>query len=256
MSKKIEYEEFLRRSHERHGEKFTYDEKTREFYNGSHSIVPIVCPVHGEMWVEARSHWKYDCEKCSYAVRGKMYGSSTEDFIEKARNVHGDKYDYSNVSYLKAHDKVNIICPIHGSFSQTPNYHLNGKGCPYCKESHLERRLCLYLASKGIIFEKFKHFEWLGKQELDFYLPKHKIGIECQGKQHFKLGGWSPKFDFEKMYVLDKKKNDLCFANGLKLLYTIDKIFFKKALEFDLYSENNLFYNFNDLVEEINKVES
>lgn len=57
---------------------------------------------------------------------------TTEQFIEKAKKVHGDKYDYSKVKYINAQTKVCIICPIHGEFWQTPNRHLSGSGCPRC----------------------------------------------------------------------------------------------------------------------------
>jgi len=57
---------------------------------------------------------------------------TTEAFIERAREVHDDKYDYSKVAYVETHQKVNIICPEHGSFPQTPSSHLQGNGCPGC----------------------------------------------------------------------------------------------------------------------------
>ena len=53
-------------------------------------------------------------------------------FIEKAKRIHGNKYDYSLVDYIKAIEKVNIICPVHGIFQQTPNVHLSKSGCPKC----------------------------------------------------------------------------------------------------------------------------
>lgn len=58
--------------------------------------------------------------------------SSTENFISKARKIHGDKYDYSKTVYVKAKSKVIIICSKHGEFDQTPNGHLNGSGCRMC----------------------------------------------------------------------------------------------------------------------------
>ena len=58
---------------------------------------------------------------------------TTEEFINRARKVHGNKYGYSKVEYKNAHTKVCIICPIHGEFWQIPNDHLNGCGCPKCK---------------------------------------------------------------------------------------------------------------------------
>ena len=61
-----------------------------------------------------------------------MEKTKNEIFIEKAKKVHGDKYDYSKVEYVNAKTKVCIICPKHGEFWQTPNTHLSGKGCIHC----------------------------------------------------------------------------------------------------------------------------
>ena len=57
---------------------------------------------------------------------------TTEEFIEKAKKIHGDKYDYSITDYRDSHTKITIICPIHGEFEQTPTNHLAGYGCPTC----------------------------------------------------------------------------------------------------------------------------
>ena len=57
---------------------------------------------------------------------------TTEEFIEKARKVHGDKYDYSKVEYKNKRSKVTIICPKHGEFTQYASCHLQGEGCPEC----------------------------------------------------------------------------------------------------------------------------
>ena len=53
-------------------------------------------------------------------------------FIEKAKNRHGDKYDYSKVEYINSTTKVCIICKEHGEFWQTPQGHVRGQGCPKC----------------------------------------------------------------------------------------------------------------------------
>ena len=57
---------------------------------------------------------------------------TTEEFIAKAKAVHGDRYDYSHVNYMDYRSKVCIICPKHGEFWQRPDIHLQGKGCPKC----------------------------------------------------------------------------------------------------------------------------
>ena len=57
---------------------------------------------------------------------------TTEEFIERAREVHGDRYDYSQTVYRKSKETVDIICPIHGLFQQTAISHLCGHGCYKC----------------------------------------------------------------------------------------------------------------------------
>lgn len=57
---------------------------------------------------------------------------TTNEFIEKSKLIHGDKYDYSNVEYISAKDKIKIICKEHGEWLQTPSNHLSGFGCSKC----------------------------------------------------------------------------------------------------------------------------
>lgn len=57
---------------------------------------------------------------------------TTEEFIRRAKEVHGDKYDYSKAKYIDCKTKVCIICPIHGEFWQIPTEHLRLRGCPEC----------------------------------------------------------------------------------------------------------------------------
>lgn len=57
---------------------------------------------------------------------------TTESFISRAKQVHGNKYDYSKLNYVRMKDKVCIVCPIHGEFWQKAYSHLHGIGCRYC----------------------------------------------------------------------------------------------------------------------------
>ena len=82
-----------------------------------------------------------------------------------------------------------------------------------------------YLDDVGITYDYQKRFDWLGRQSLDFYLPNYKVGIECQGEQHFfpidfagKGVEWACK-KFDKLIKRDKRKKKLCEENGVKLLY-------------------------------------
>ena len=57
---------------------------------------------------------------------------TTEEFIKKSKEIHGDRYDYSKVNYITAKTKVCIICPKHGEFWMEPVNHLSGQNCPKC----------------------------------------------------------------------------------------------------------------------------
>jgi len=57
---------------------------------------------------------------------------TTKEFISKAKKIHDNKYDYSNVEYENAKTKVKIICKKHGIFEQQPQHHLSGHECFKC----------------------------------------------------------------------------------------------------------------------------
>ncbi|CAL9959509.1 endonuclease [Vibrio phage K165] len=61
---------------------------------------------------------------------------TTQDFIDRAKIVHGDTYDYSSVEYTGSRYKVDIVCRKHGPFTQKANNHLNGNGCQRCAKVH------------------------------------------------------------------------------------------------------------------------
>ena len=223
MPKKLTKEEFIKKANEKHNGKYDY---SNVVYVNSTTKVCIICPEHDEFWQRPRGHLQgKGCSKCAYELNGKRRRSSLTNFITKARKVHGDKYDYSKVDYVNNYTKVCIICPEHMEFWQEANSHLRGHGCPKCNLSHLERSVMTYLNEVGITYNYQKHFNWLGRQSLDFYLPDYNVGIECQGEQHFfpvdfkgKGVEWACKM-FNKTVSCDKRKKTLCEKHGVKLLY-------------------------------------
>ena len=67
---------------------------------------------------------------------------TTEDFIKKSKEKHGNKYDYSESEYVDSKTNVKIICPKHGLFLQNPQSHYSGSECPICAKSiRVENRL-------------------------------------------------------------------------------------------------------------------
>ena len=216
-------EEWIASARKVHDNKYDY---SKVKYINANTKVCIICPKHGEFWQTPSSHLKgCGCPKCSADNLRERYTSTKEEFIEKAHEVHKEKYDYSKVKYVNCETKVCIICPDHGEFWQSPHNHLSGYGCPKCNLSHLERSLMNYLDDVGITYDSQKRFDWLGLQSLDFYLPDYKVGIECQGEQHFfpvdfagKGVEWACK-EFDKLIKRDKRKKALCEEHGVKLLY-------------------------------------
>lgn len=210
--------DFIEKARKIHGDKYDYS-KVR--YVNAVTKVCIICPEHGEFWIKPNNHLcGQGCSECGIVSRGLLSRSNTSQFIEKARKIHGGKYDYSKVDYIKNSEKVCIICPEHGEFWQTPREHLSGYGCAKCKTSYLEKELINCFEKAGISYQYEKRFSWLGRKSLDFYLPQYHVAIECQGEQHYKpikyFGGADK---FQKTILRDQKKKEECESHGVKLLY-------------------------------------
>ena len=238
-------EEYIRECQKIHGNKYDY---SKTIYKNAFTPVTIICPEHGEYFQIARVHlYGHGCPEC---VNKKKYDLSY--FIEKARSIHGDKYDYSSIKEIKNNrDYLPIICPKHGVFYQTADNHINQKqGCPKCMTSHLENDMCAFLKENEIDYEFKKKFKWLGKQHLDFYLPKYNIAIECQGEQHFIPCNFGSKNKtkeecFERVNNLDNNKKKLCSKHNIKLLYF--------AYNKKLNLPKNIITNYEDLLKKIKK---
>ena len=149
MSKKLTQEEFLERVKEVHCDTYRYD---KTVVKGSKIPVIITCPIHGDFEQRPGDHLRgCGCPLCGIEKSRKAKRNTTEEFIEKAKKVHGNKYDYSKVEYIDKLTPVIIICPIHGEFTQTPDTHLNGSGCQKCGVEKSKQTA----ASQKLTTEKF-----------------------------------------------------------------------------------------------------
>ncbi|MCE5388267.1 MAG: hypothetical protein K0041_06775 [Acidithiobacillus sp.] len=129
-SKTLTQEQFLEKVKEVHGEKYDLSEAV---YTGRKVKVKVICGKHGPFWIVANNLFMGNgCPECGSEKRKKSLTSTTEAFIEKAKKVHGDKYDYSLVDYVSAKTKVRMVCPKHGEWMAEPNGFLCGRGCPKC----------------------------------------------------------------------------------------------------------------------------
>lgn len=252
-------DEWIKKARNVHGDKYLYDKVS---YNGSDKKVLITCPIHGDFWQEAASHLSgVGCPKCKGGVE-----LSTEEYIDKLRQVHGNKYDYSKVNYVNAKTKINIICSRHGVFSQLPYQHLKGQGCPKCKSSKLENLLIRLFDKKGLRYTyqyKVKNDKTL---YCDFLLNDYDTVIECQGEQHFIPTSFDKnkninrcKESYEKILEYDNLKYAYCINNGLDIVYfTIPKYFNTENVNINtsFYKDKNLLTNTEQLLEYINNKQS
>ena len=213
--------DFINDAKKIHGEKYDY---SKVEYVNNHTKVCIICPIHGEFWQTPKSHLSgRGCSKCRGDKLSKKFSLSATQFIEKAKQVHGNKYDYSKVDYINNSTKVCIICPKHGEFWQTPKDHIKGKGCPRCIESKLEAKIRTKLEEENIIYIEYckkNTLPFLNKLSLDFYLPEYNVGIECQGEGHFKpIKHFGGNEKFEYRIKNDNIKKEICDKNNIHLLY-------------------------------------
>jgi len=116
---------FIDKATKKHDGKYTYSNVE---YTGTYEKVTITCPEHGDFEQVAKDHINgCGCQECD-----GTYKIDRNEFIKRARAVHGDTYDYSPTVYRTDNTKVDIVCQYHGTFNQTPNAHLRGQGCRRC----------------------------------------------------------------------------------------------------------------------------
>ena len=258
-------EEFINECKKIYGNVFTY-EKTK--YKNLSTKVTITSPVYGDIvvlpsiFLNGKSMYA-KCSKYKKDIIEKWYNAfyknedtsekdyKTLNFINKAKAVHGNFYDYSKVIYNKCNEKITVICPIHGEFKIAPSKHLQGQGCKRCKKSFLEREMADFLERHNINFVQEKFFSWLkmdGYLFYDLYLPDCNIAIECQGEQHYsKNTRWSKTFDITQKR--DKTKYTLSKEHNVDIIYFTKKSFYVE----NEYNKDNTFFKLMDVLTYINK---
>jgi len=168
-AKSFTTEQFIEKAKKIYESKYDY---SLVEYKGINNKVKIICPIHGIYEQEASVHLKgIGCPKCSGHLGNKK--CNTEYFIEKARKVHGDKYDYSKVNYVNATTPIKIICQEHGEFEQRPDKHLAGHNCPKCTK-HYKRNTTEFIEEANII-----HNNKYNYSKVNFVNVHTKVIIIC-----------------------------------------------------------------------------
>ncbi|AYV76591.1 MAG: hypothetical protein Terrestrivirus9_28 [Terrestrivirus sp.] len=169
--------EFIKRSNKIHNNTYDY---SKAIYTTSDEDIEIICKTHGSFFQSPSNHLSdKGCVKCYHDTKRKTNG----EFINDAKKIHGDMYDYSNVNYIDVETKVEIICKKHGSFCQQPKHHLNLKekrGCRKCAVicySKKSIKWLEYVANQKNV--KIQHAE----NEGEFRIPETKYSADGYCKE-------------------------------------------------------------------------
>lgn len=231
MKKVLTQDEVIRRFKEVHkGENLDYSQVV---YVNMRTEVKIISHdldengiEYGEFWQKPSIHLK-GCTHPKIGIKKQIKAQSytTETFIEKAKAVHKDDYDYSLVDYKNSREKVRIICNkmnnkgvIHGEFLATPDAFLQGKGCPKCGNSisRSEDEIAEYIESllgKDSVVRRDKTV--LDGMEIDIFVPSKNIGFEYNG-----IRWHSEMFNKDRYYHINKKR--LAESKGIRLIHIFE----------------------------------
>src|SRR5574344_1977724 len=175
-------EQFIEAAEKVHGKKYDY---SMVDYKNSSTKVKIVCPIHGIFEQRPSDHIRgQGCPKCGRKKSDSARICSKEDFIEKAKEIYGEKYIYDVSNYENRRTKVTIKCMTCGRVFKMAAYaHLAGEEC-ICfssSKSSQEKELVEYLRSiySGSIIENDRKI--LNGKEIDIYIPEKKIAFEYDG---------------------------------------------------------------------------
>jgi hypothetical protein len=198
-----------------------------------------------DLYLECKNNHKYKQNRrnllanknCNECYRNKF---NKEYILEKFTEIHGNYYKYNLDNYKSVKNKIEITCSKGHIFHQTVSNHLQGKGCPICRESIGERSISIYLDSNKIKYnrqQKFDDCKYLNQLVFDFYLPELNICIEYDGIQHFKpISIFGGSEEFEKTKIRDEIKNKYCLENSIKL--------YRISYEDDIKESLNLIFNY------------
>ncbi len=194
-------------------------------FTNTNNTVKCFCKKH-KIEFEAKPNvlrvQKGGCMECCEEMRlEKQNAKMLPRFLTRAKKIHGDSYDYSKVRYVNSTTPVEIVCPVHGSFFQSPSIHTYDRcGCKYCAASYGEKLIAQILRVKDIKYE-FQH--WIridgANYYFDFYLPDYNLFIEYDGRQHFQPVKWfGGEEGFRETQRRDAVKNSYAESQGMRML--------------------------------------
>lgn len=224
MGKRLTQDQFINKCIEIHKDVYGL---SKVVYVNMHTKIEVICKLHGSFMIAPNHFLKGTmCSFCNKDRLRALKKSTLDIFIEKANTIHEFIYKYDLSVYRNSHTKLKIQCNLHGTFEQTPSNHLQGHGCLLCtkkQKSKKEFDLATWLKNFTVVDQNYKP-EWLGKKEIDIFLPEYNVGIEYNGiVYHHSTVDTDPyyqRYTKECNYHLDKY--NLCIANKVSLLHIFE----------------------------------
>lgn len=134
---------------------------------------------------------------------------SQEQFIEDLKLVHGDRFDYSRVIYNTSHDKIEIICKLHGIFTQKAYVHLQGSTCSKCTQKYKLTNSEFIQKSKEIYGDKFTYENTIYKS------TKNRINVNCKAHGEFSVEAYGYLYKNQECPKCQKIKFNLKYRKNL-----------------------------------------
>ena len=210
--------QFVEEALQTHGNKYNYDKV--EYINNEKKVV-ITCPIHGDFEQSPYKHLVgQGCSACSVPKQFLI-----ENFIEKARQIHGNKYRYDKVEYIDKDTKITIACLIHGNFQQLPKNHLKGQGCPSCSGNKKKTTEKFVEEAKKLHGNRYKY------DKVKYIGNKHKVIIVCP------IHG-----EFEQTPNNHLKGQGCLACGGSKRLTTVEFVKKAKNIHKNKYKYDNVEY--------------
>lgn len=137
MGCELTTESFIKKANIIHNNYYDY---SKTIYKKSKDKLIVTCPKHGSFEPLPTNHLKGSgCPECGKERACKTHILGKNRFIIRAKKIHGKKYNYDKVIYVKQYNKVIIVCLKHGDFQQTAKDHMAGKGCPECGKERIQK---------------------------------------------------------------------------------------------------------------------
>jgi hypothetical protein len=242
-------EEFVDRAKRIHGDKYNYSQTV---YTKLHGKIIVVCELHGIFTPTAsnHTHLKSGCPSCEKIIKrgtraAQQRSMTTEEFIIKCIETHGDKYDYSKTIYTGRHKDCIVICKMHGEFNVRSNNHLtNGSRCPNCHISKGEEKIQNWLGMHNISYmAEYRFQDCRDKYPLpfDFYFPELNICLEYDGAQHDYNVFKTTHTAYEAYKLHDITKTEYCKNKNIQLFRIHHTDFYRvESILADLFETTTL----------------